>query len=112
MVNEQWDEENKVMISEKSVAEIKARQEDDAWTNELSKLGRHDLIKRVGSATKPPAHYDVGIEPVKYITSHGLGFLEGNIIKYITRYKLKGNPVEDLHKARIYIDLILKQYEV
>ena len=87
--------------------------ESDAFTEELKKLGRHDLIeKNVGTVDQPPQHYNVGIEPVKYITSHGLGFLEGNIVKYITRYKLKGNPVEDLHKARLYIDLILKQYEL
>ncbi len=87
--------------------------ENDEFTEELRKLGRHDLIERnVGTVDRPPQHYDVGIEPVKYITSHGLGFLEGNIIKYVTRYKLKGNPVEDLHKARVYIDLLLKQYEV
>ena len=90
---------------------IKAEQEKQ-WNRELEKLGRHDLVKRVGSASRPPAHYDIGIEPVKFITSHGLGFLEGNIIKYIVRYKMKGNPVEDLHKARVYIDLLLKQYEV
>ena len=96
-----------------TMAEIKQRHEDESWNNELKRLGRYDLIeKNVGTAEKPPAHYDVGIEPVKYITSHGLGFLEGNIIKYITRYKMKGNPVEDLHKARVYIDLLLKQYEV
>ncbi len=87
--------------------------ENDAFTEELRKLGRHDLIKKnVGTVEQPPMHYNVGVEPVKYITSHGLGFLEGNIIKYITRYKLKGNPVEDLMKARLYIDLLLKQYEV
>lgn len=87
--------------------------ENDAFTEELRKLGRHDLIeKNVGTVDQPPMHYNVGVEPVKYITSHGLGFLEGNIIKYVTRYKLKGNPVEDLMKARLYIDLLLKQYEV
>ena len=101
------------MISEKSIEEIKQRQEDEAWANELKRLGRHDLVeKRVGTVDKPPQHYNVGIEPVKYITSHGLGFLEGNVVKYITRYKLKGAPVEDLHKARVYIDRLLKQYEV
>ena len=96
-----------------TVAEIKSRKEDEDWNLELERLGRYDLIKKnVGTADEQPRHYNVGIEPVKYITSHGLGFLEGNIIKYITRYKMKGNPVEDLHKARVYIDLLLKQYEV
>jgi len=86
--------------------------EKDEFVQELERLGRYDLIDKVGTAEKPPRHYNVGIEPVKYITSHGLGFLEGNIIKYVTRYKMKGNPVEDLHKARVYIDLLLKEYEV
>ena len=99
-------------MNEEIMSDIKQENGLEEWDDELKRMGRHDLIKRVGSASKPPAHYDIGIEPVKYITSHGLGFLEGNIVKYITRYKLKGNPVEDLHKARVYIDLLLKQYEV
>lgn len=86
--------------------------ENDEFVEELKKLGRYDLIDKVGTVDSPPIHYNVGIEPVKYIVSHGLGFLEGNVIKYVTRYKMKGNPVEDLHKARVYIDLLLKQYEV
>ena len=99
-------------MREKTVADIKEEQDLEAWDNELKRMGRHDLIQRVGTAEKPPAHYDIGIPPVKFITSHGLGFLEGNIIKYIVRYKLKSAPVEDLMKARVYIDLLLKQYEV
>ena len=99
-------------MNEEFMSDIKQENGLEEWDDELKRMGRHDLIKRVGSASKPPAHYDIGIEPVKYITSHGLGFLEGNIVKYITRYKLKGNPVEDLHKARVYIDLLLKSYEV
>ena len=100
-------------MSDVTVSDIKSRQDDESWDRELEKLGRHDLIrKHVGTADKPPFHYDTGIEPVKFILSHGLGFLEGNIIKYLVRYRAKGSPVEDLHKARVYIDLLLKQYEV
>lgn len=52
-------------------------------------------------------HYkDMAIQPVDYIYRNGLGFLEGNVIKYVTRYKAKGG-VEDLHKARHYIDLLI-----
>jgi len=100
-------------MKNETVAEIKQRHEDEAWDRELERLGRYDLIKKnVGTVDEPPIHYNTGIEPVKFITSHGLGSLEGNVVKYIVRYKQKGNPVEDLHKARTYIDLILKQYEV
>lgn len=100
-------------MKKETVAEIKDRIEDEAWNRELERLGRYDLIKKnVGTVDEPPMHYNVGIEPVKYITSHGLDFLSGNVVKYVTRHKLKGNPVEDLHKARVYIDMLLKQYEV
>tara|TARA_B100001939_G_scaffold33104_1_gene25740 strand:+ start:2013 stop:2219 length:207 start_codon:yes stop_codon:yes gene_type:complete len=54
-----------------------------------------------------PEYYKNGIETTKYILSHDLGFCEGNIIKYITRYKLK-NGIEDLYKARKYLDLLIK----
>jgi hypothetical protein len=70
-------------------------------------MGRHDLI---GSVGHPPTHYAGGIEPVKFIRSHGMGFLEGNIVKYITRYKMKGHAKEDLLKARAYIDLLLEDF--
>ena len=75
---------------------------------ELRSMGRHDLV---GSVGKPPAHYAQGsIEPVSYIRSHGMGFIEGNIVKYVTRYKMKGSAKEDLLKARAYIDLLLEDF--
>jgi hypothetical protein len=53
-------------------------------------------------------HYkDMKIQPIEFITLNNLSFLQGNVIKYVTRYKHK-NGVEDLKKARHYIDLILK----
>lgn len=59
-----------------------------------------------------PTHYTKGIECWDYIVSHNMSYLQGNIIKYLTRYKLKGKPVQDLLKARAYIDrLILKERE-
>jgi hypothetical protein len=53
-------------------------------------------------------HYKKGIQPVDYIHSNELDFFEGNAIKYITRNKRKGNPVEDLKKAIHYLQLKLK----
>jgi hypothetical protein len=60
--------------------------------------------------TKHPAHYNNGIECWDYIASHNMGFLEGNIIKYVTRYKHK-NGKEDLLKAREYLNKLILQYE-
>ena len=47
------------------------------------------------------------IQPVEFITKNNIGFVEGNIIKYILRYKDKGG-VKDLEKARHYLDLLLE----
>jgi len=53
-----------------------------------------------------PSHYDIKIQPLEYIMSNNLGFIEGNIIKYITRYPKKGG-MHDLYKARNYIEILI-----
>lgn len=58
-----------------------------------------------------PVHYTAGgIECIDYITAKGMNYLEGNIIKYITRYRFKGG-VQDLEKARTYLDRLIAQYK-
>ena len=58
-----------------------------------------------------PSHYTQwGIEPIDYTISNKLDFCEGNIIKYITRYKHK-NWMEDLKKCQFYINKIIDWYE-
>lgn len=53
-------------------------------------------------------HYkELAIQPVEYIHANGIGFFEGNVIKYVTRWRAKGG-LEDLKKARHYIDLLLE----
>ena len=53
-------------------------------------------------------HYKgMAIQPVEYIYKNGIGYLEGNVIKYISRWKSK-NGVEDLEKAKHYIDLLIE----
>jgi len=47
------------------------------------------------------------IQPIEFIVKNGLDYVEGNIIKYICRYKEKGG-LEDLKKARHYIDLLMQ----
>jgi hypothetical protein len=53
-------------------------------------------------------HYkDMAIQPIEYILENGLGYCEGNVIKYVSRYKFK-NGVEDLKKARHYLDILIE----
>lgn len=53
-------------------------------------------------------HYKVkGIQPVEYIYANGLSYFEGNVVKYITRWRDKGG-IKDLEKAIHYIQLLIQ----
>jgi hypothetical protein len=56
-----------------------------------------------------PTYYRKGIETTDYIVSHSMNYVEGNIIKYVTRYKYKGG-LEDIEKAEWYLARLKKDY--
>jgi|TARA_R100000455_G_C6178975_1_gene57546 hypothetical protein len=63
-------------------------------------------------AVNSPSHYNTsGIEcldAIQAATGDGYQYyLQGNIIKYLWRYRYKGKPVEDLQKARFYLDRLI-----
>lgn len=60
-----------------------------------------------------PPHYksDSGIESIDVIEGFGLNFRLGNTIKYILRHDKKGKPLEDLKKARWYLDREIEKLE-
>lgn len=52
-----------------------------------------------------PAHYTFSkLEVIDAIEAWGLGFHDGNVVKYVARAKHKGRELEDLKKARWYLD--------
>lgn len=55
-----------------------------------------------------PSYYKKGIETTDYIVSHDMNYVEGNIIKYVTRYKDKGG-LQDLLKAEWYLNRLIKE---
>jgi hypothetical protein len=64
------------------------------------------------SAVDHPKHYggkDNPYEAIKVIEAWGLGFCLGNTVKYISRAGKKGDLVEDLEKARWYLDREIAQ---
>ena len=65
-------------------------------------------LDQIEEKKEPPKHYDLTIQPIDYIIANNLNFAEGNIIKYVSRYKQK-NGKEDLLKARYYLDLLIKE---
>ena len=67
---------------------------------------KHPLEKE--EVTSPNHYSDRKSEPLDYIIANELDFLEGNIIKYITRYTYKGG-VNDLLKARTYLEKLIER---
>lgn len=61
-----------------------------------------------------PAHYTYGkIETIDKIldsVEHPESYLQGNVLKYVMRYKHK-NGIEDLQKAKVYLDWLIKEVE-
>ena len=61
------------------------------------------IMKQIGGN-----HYEKQkIQPIDYIEANNLSFCEGNIVKYITRWKYK-NGLEDLEKAKWYLERVIK----
>ena len=53
-------------------------------------------------------HYkDVAIQPVEYILANGIPFVEGSVIKYVSRWRAKGG-IQDLQKAKHFLDILIE----
>lgn len=47
------------------------------------------------------------VQPVEFIYKNNIPFMEGNIIKYVCRHREK-NGIQDLQKARHYLDMLIE----
>jgi hypothetical protein len=78
-------------------------EELEEWNKKITESA---LAKQVGGS-----HYrDKGIQPIIYIHANELGFCEGNVVKYVTRWRDK-NGVADLKKAIHYLELLIELNE-
>jgi len=68
-------------------------------------------LSPLGEKVNHPSHYggDTIYEAIKVIEAWGLDFCLGNTVKYICRAGAKGSEVEDLKKARWYLDRRIQQ---
>ena len=78
-----------------------------------SKLSTNEYVDKITGRTLPdnvsPQHYQQGnIQVLDFITDQKFSYLEGNIVKYICRYKTK-NGLEDLEKANYYLDALINE---
>jgi hypothetical protein len=88
------------------------------YKREIGKNERELVIEKktiVSDMVNHPPHYNKGIETTEYINSYDMGFSQGNVIKYVTRYNLKHNDLrkqrEDLAKAKWYLNDLIVQLE-
>lgn len=73
-----------------------------------------DILSTLRGVSDPLAvqiagdHYKkMAIQPVEYVHANGIGYFEGNVIKYVSRWRNK-NGIDDLKKARHYLDLLIE----
>ena len=89
---------------------VNVMKDADTWETEQQKQVDNYVPDKIQNEdVTNPKHYDkVGfvIQPIEYITKNELDFLEGIVIKYVSRYQHKGG-INDLLKARTYIDFLI-----
>ena len=79
------------------------------FLNTLS-MGLQGIAQR--EAVNHPPHYNQGnIEVIDAIEDWGLDFNAGNVVKYVARHQHKAEPLEDLKKARWYLDRLIEGWE-
>lgn len=79
--------------------------------NGIMTTDKLQLIK-LSERVNHPSHYNQGkFEVIDVIRDWGLDFSEGNVVKYVVRSRHKDDRLEDLKKARWYLDYIIKSLE-
>ena len=83
--------------------------EPDPYDLDLSDIETTDPTATT-EQTKPDHYPNSGKNDViAFCQSNNIGFIEGNIIKYVTRHKAK-NGLNDLHKAQEYLNRLIQNY--
>ena len=101
-----WDEYRKIKKTEEElIVEVDIKMpEEELVEVQTKKYSFKEAYERDNAVD--PEHYHFAIEPWKFIAENNLDFAQGNVIKYICRYKYK-NGIEDLKKAKQYIDMLI-----
>ena len=101
-----------------TIVEFDTQDLDDGKNTEEVALGYLNMVKTGlegiarREAVNHPPHYNQGnIEVIDAIEDWGLDFNAGNVVKYVSRHQHKAEPLEDLKKARWYLDRIIEGFE-
>ena len=66
----------------------------------------------VDMVNHPPHYKTGGVETIDFIEAKDLGYHLGNVIKYVSRAKHKGNELEDLKKAQWYLERAIMKLHI
>ena len=106
------------IVTSNTIVELDTQDLDDGKNTEevaleylnMVKTGLEGIARR--EAVNHPPHYNQGnIEVIDAIEDWGLDFNAGNVVKYVSRHQHKAEPLEDLKKARWYLDRIIEGFE-
>lgn len=73
-------------------------------------VGKPELLKANDTQVGGQHYKAKTIQPWDFIAANGLGYFEGNIVKYVSRWRDKGG-LDDLRKARHYLDKLIELEE-
>lgn len=82
---------------------------EDHDTGEIC-IKKDEAMAIPNDVSKQKHYTQCKIQPAVFIAANDLGYFEGNVIKYVCRYKLK-NGAEDLRKARHYLDMLIEKLD-
>ena len=87
--------------------QAKAAEVDKKWMGEAEQKDNVDMVN------SPPHYNHTGIECIHAIsaaTDNGFKYyLQGNVMKYLWRFDYKDKPLEDLQKAKWYLDKLIEE---
>jgi hypothetical protein len=83
---------------------------DKYYLNKMKSLRKSDGSSPMDYQVGGNHYKDCGIQPVDYIFKNNLDYFEGNVVKYITRHRKKGEGRKDVEKAIHYAQMILELY--
>lgn len=99
------DVDNNVKVCFEHIVDEPSRENEAYWIDV-------NYLQLMTDNINSPAHYTQGsIQPLEYIEANELNFHEANVIKYITRARRKGKHLEDLNKAKFYIEREIQNLE-
>ena len=106
-LTKEYDKNGNLLIDHNiDISKIPTVEEQKKFTKELNDKLNNPLLKQEGGS-----HYkDMAIQPMEYILKNNIGYAEGNVIKYVSRWKSK-NGIEDLKKALHVLQILIYEEE-